>query len=99
MEENHPARRDLLLLLLQLKAEERLRVFWPFSEVAETEENRPARKHLLLLLQQQLLLLLLQLKAEERLHEELQLRKGAARLESRGEEVALAASALFAACK
>ena len=92
MEENHPARRDLLLLLLQLKAEERLRVFWPFSEVAETEENRPARKHLLLLL-------LLQLKAEERLHEELQLRKGAARLESRGEEVALAASVLFAACK
>ena len=98
MEENHPARRDLLLLLLQLKAEERLRVFWPFSEVAETEENRPARKHLLLLLLLQQLLLL-QLKGEERLHEELQLRKGAARLESRGEEVALVAFALFAACK
>ena len=91
MEENHPTRRDLLLLLLQLKAEERLRVFWPFSEVAETEENRPARKHLLLLL--------LQPKAEERLHEGLLSRKGAARLESRGEVVALAASALFAACK
>ena len=93
MEENHPTRRDLLLLLLLPKAEERLRVFWPFSEVAETEENRPARKHLLLLL------LLLQQKAEERLHEGLLSRKGAARLESRGEVVALAASALFAACK
>ena len=63
MEENHPARTDPLQLVQQLKAEERLRAFWPVSEVAQTEENRPARKHLLLLLQQ--------LKVEERLHEEL----------------------------
>ena len=65
-----------------------LRVFWPVSEVAQAaeEESHRARTDLLLLL-----------KAEEQLHEELLSgRKRAVRLESRGEGVALAASALFA---
>jgi hypothetical protein len=85
-EENHRARTDLLLLVQQLKAEEQ-RVFWPVSEAVQTaeKENHRARTDLLLLL-----------KAEEQLHKELLSRKRAVRLESRGEGVALDASALLA---
>ncbi len=85
-EESHRSRTDLLLLVQQLKAEEQ-RVFWPVSEVAQTaEESHRVRTDLLLLL-----------KAEEQLHERLlSRRKRAVHLESRGEGVALAATALFA---
>ncbi len=86
-EESRRARTDLLLLVQQLKAWEQ-RVFWPVSEVVQTaeEESHRARTDLLLLL-----------KADEQLHDELLSgRKRAVRLESRGEGVALVASALFA---